>query len=98
MLNQFLSDRLRVERGILDVSSWVAAKSFVGDERVTGLSEEHPYGTKPACAVEDLRWLVRDEATGVNVWLDMDRLATGLGMNKPELLRLWGLQFPSPSS
>lgn len=99
LLNQFLSDRLHLERGVLDVSSsWVAAKSFVGDERVTGLSEEHQYGTKPTCAVEDFRWLVRDEATGVNVWLDMDRLATGLGVNKPELLRLWGLQFPSPRS
>ena len=73
LLNQLLSDRLQLERGILDVSSWVAPKSLIGEERVGGLSEEHQYGTKPACAVEDIRWLERDEATGVNVWLDLDR-------------------------
>lgn len=89
ILNNFLHSRLGLDRGILEVASWVAAKAFVGDYRVTGLSEENAYGAKPACASVDLRWLVRDPRAAVNVWLDLDALANGLQLDKQDLASKW---------
>ena len=97
-LNAFLRDRLKVDRGSLDVASWAAAKAFIGEFRVTGLSEEHDLGAKPRCAVADLRWLVRDARSGTNVWLDLHALSQGLGMNKPELHKQWLAHFGGTSS
>ena len=54
--------QVNVDHGVLEVASWAAANTFVGKSRVTGLSEEHEYGIKPGCTVDDLRWLVRDPA------------------------------------
>ena len=59
-LNAFLRDCLKVDSGVLEVASSAAAKAFVGEFRVTGLTEENEYGAKPACDVDDLSWLVRD--------------------------------------
>lgn len=96
-LNAFLREQLKVDHGVLEVASWAAAKTFVGESRVTGLSEEHEYGTKPKCIVDDLRWLVRDPRLGVNVWLDLDSLSRGLGMNKAEVKNHWMAHFGGPS-
>ena len=40
VLNQFLFAQLKLDRGVLDVSSWVAAKSYVGDARVSDRMSE----------------------------------------------------------
>lgn len=72
--NTFLLTQLGIERGTLEIASWVAAKAFVGDYsyHVIGLSEDCAFGAKPPCVMEDIRWLVRDPGVGVNVWLDLD--------------------------
>lgn len=98
ILNTFLHNRLGLDRGILEVASWVAAKAFVGEYRVTGLSEENAYGAKPACASVDLRWLVRDPRVAVNVWLDLDALAKGLQLDKQDLAVKWGDHFGRDSA
>ena len=54
-----------------------------------GLSDDCEFGVKPACAVSDLRWVLRDPHLGVNVWLDLDALAKGLQMDKSELAGKW---------
>ena len=33
----------------------------------------------------------------MNVWLDLDRLAAGLSMDKGELTRRWGAHFGGPA-
>ena len=86
---------MNVDHGVLEVASWAAANTFVGKSRVTGLSEEHEYGIKPGCTVDDLRWLVRDPRLGVNVWLDLDSLSRGLGMSKVK--NHWMAHFRGPS-
>lgn len=80
-LNAFFREQLKVDHGVLEVASWAAAKTFVGESRVTGLSEEREYGTKPRCTVDDLRWLVRDPRLCVNVWLDLVSLSLSISVS-----------------
>ena len=84
-LNAFLREQLKIDHGVREVASLAAAQTFVGESRVTGLSEEHEYGTKPRCIVDGLRWLVRDPRLDVNVWLDLGSLSRGLGMSQESL-------------
>ena len=93
VLNTFLTERLQVDRGVLEVASWPAAKSYVGEWRVTGLSEEHDLGAKPPCDVADLRWLVQDARSGMHVWLDLSSLAKGLQIDKAALHEHWLAHF-----
>lgn len=96
-LNAFMRDTLQVDRSLLEVASWAAAKAFVGEFRVTGLSEEHAYGARPTCDSDDLRWLVRDAQLGLNVWLDLVSLSQALGMNTAEVKKHWLAHFGDPS-
>lgn len=96
-LNAFLRDCLKVDSGVLEVASWAAAKAYVGEFRVTGLTEENEYGAKPACDVADLRWLVRDARLGVTVWLDLGSLSKGLALNKSDLRSKWLAHFGDAS-
>eukprot|EP00438_Fugacium_kawagutii_P006454 Skav204518 [mRNA] locus=scaffold3201:294789:295898:+ [translate_table: standard] len=95
ILSTFLSEKLAVDRGMLEVASWPAAKAYVGEWRVTGLSEDHAYGARPQCEVADLRWLIQDERTAVNVWVDLANLAKGLGVDKVRVSELWQAHFGS---
>jgi hypothetical protein len=97
-LNAFLRDCLKVDSGVLEVASWAAAKAFVGEFRVTGLTEENEYGAKPACDVDDLRWLVRDVRLGITVWLDLDSLSKGLGLSKSDVKNRWLAHFGDASA
>ena len=73
-------------------------KAFVGEFRVTGLTEENEYGAKPACDVDDLRWLVRDVRLGITVWLDLDSLSKGLGLSKSDVKNRWLAHFGDASA
>eukprot|EP00438_Fugacium_kawagutii_P029219 Skav229554 [mRNA] locus=scaffold568:384338:388017:+ [translate_table: standard] len=84
-LNALLREQLKVDRGLLGF--WAAAKAYVGEFRVTGLSPEDENGAQPPCDVSDVCWLVRDARPAVNVWLDLDPLARGLGLNKADARR-----------
>lgn len=39
--------------------------------------------------MSDVCWLVCDARLGVNVWLDLDSLARGLGRNKVDVKNQW---------
>ena len=95
-LNAFLRDELKVDRALLEVASWASAKAYIGELRVTGLTEENEYGAKPSCDVDDLRWLVRDARLGINVWLDLASLALALGMDKAQVKTTWQSHFGGP--
>lgn len=97
-LNAFLHQQLKVDRNMLEVASWAAAKAYVGEFRVTGLSEENEYGAKAPCEVDDLRWLVRDTRLGVNVWLDLASLSQGLRVSKDDVKAKWLAHFGGPGA
>eukprot|EP00438_Fugacium_kawagutii_P029956 Skav226338 [mRNA] locus=scaffold3640:56391:60839:+ [translate_table: standard] len=88
VLNGFLR-HLQVDHGMLEVSSWPSAKAYVGEHRVTGLSQDHSLGSRPLCDACDVRWIVCDDRTGTNVWLDTAGLALGLNLDKAELQKAW---------
>lgn len=83
---------------MLEVASWAAAKAYVGESRVTGLSEENEYGAKAPCEADDLRWLVRDAHLGVNVWLDLASLSQGLRVSKDDVKAKWLAHVGGPGA
>ena len=75
------------------MAPWASAKAYIGEFRVTGLTEENEYGAKPSCDVADLRWLVLDAQLRITVWLDLASLALALGMDKAEVKAKWQAHF-----
>ena len=88
IIGSFLQTTMKVNRDSFEIDNWQAARTYVGDNRISG-AYPGPVSTPPPRADPFVVWPVRDHASGVSVWCDLQGIASFLHMEVKEVKKLW---------
>ena len=77
-----------VDKGLIDVESWVNLEVWVGKHRVMG-NAVGPGASTPPRSDESLVWVVQERQHNLSVWLDARGLADGFGLVAADVLQKW---------
>lgn len=84
IIGSFLRTTMQIEPEHFEVDSWQAARTYLGDHRISGTSLSNPPGND-----RFVLWPVRDDRACVSAWLDLQGVATFAGLEPEAVKAKW---------
>ena len=88
IIGGFLQSAMNVTRESFEIDHWQAARTYVGDHRISG-AYPGPVSSPPPRPDQFVVWPVQDHASGVSVWCDLQGVAKFVRMDPMEVKKMW---------